>query len=103
MQRLNAMSQSQLDHVLEQCRSITEHNKKWFFSDDFFQIIADELARNVQTAQEQIAGQYTVDQWLNTRRTLRKNRMPVRKDQTRNIMMQLIRRIRQLQRLKDDQ
>ena len=103
MQRLNDMSQSQLDHVLEQCRSITEHNKKWFFSDDFFQIIADELARNVQTAQEQIAGQYTVDQWLNTRRTLRKNRMPVRKDQTRNIMMQLIRRIRQLQRLKDDQ
>jgi hypothetical protein len=89
--------------VLEQCRSITEHNKKWFFSDDFFQIIADELAKNVQAAQERIAGQYTVDQWLNIRRESRKNRMPVQKDQNRNIITQVIRRIRQLQRLKGDQ
>lgn len=103
MQRLNAMHQSQIDHVLEQCRSITEHNKKWFFSDDFFQIIADELAKNVQTAQKQIADQYTVDQWLHSRRACRKNRIPVRKDQSRNTLMQLIRRIRQSQCLKGDQ
>ena len=103
MQRLNAMGQLQLDHVLEQCRSITEHNKKWFFSDNFFQIITDELARNVQAAQEQIAGQYTVDQWLNTRRESRKNHVLPPKDQNRNTIIQLIRRIRQSQRLKDDQ
>jgi hypothetical protein len=103
MQRLHTMNPSQLDHVLTECKIIADHNKKWFFSNDFFQIVTDELARNVQAAKEQVTGQYTVEPWLNTRRTFRKNRVPVRKEQGISTMIRLIRLLRQSHQITDDQ
>jgi hypothetical protein len=94
MTRLNSLPAAEINAVLTQCKEIADYNKKWFFSDDFLKIIVDELTTNINSAHHQIIHKYTCNQWLDQRRKLRKNRLPVNKDYQRATLIKLIRELR---------
>ena len=94
MNRLKLLSPTELSAVLQQCHAIANYNKKWFFSNDFLDTITKELENNVNSAYHQIEHLYKCDQWLDTRRELRKNRVPVKKDYQRTTLIKLIRELR---------
>jgi hypothetical protein len=100
MNRLQSLSATELDAVLSQCKHITDHNKKWFFSDAFFKIIVDQLKHNVDIAYDQTKDKYKCNQWLEHRRELRKNKIPVKKDYERSMLIKLIRQLRNMHGIK---
>ena len=54
MTRLSSLPEKELSTVLLECQKISEHNKKLFFSQDFFEQIVSELIDNVNKASQSI-------------------------------------------------
>jgi hypothetical protein len=99
MQRLQSLSNNELDLLLDNCKSISDYNKNRFFSSDFLYQVTEELKENVDSALLQCQGQYHVKPWLDAisqRKKLRKNKMPVNKKSNLLVMFKLIKKLRRL-------
>lgn len=47
---LYQLPESEFRNLINRCRPIVEHNRQWFFSNEFEKILLDELHSNMQTA-----------------------------------------------------
>jgi len=99
MKRLQQLPEDQLNMILNCCKSIAEHNKKLFFSDNFLNQVTEELSQNVNNAFDKCQNSYQIEPWLNAikiRRELKKAQQPVKKDIQRLIMYRLVKKLKRL-------
>jgi len=68
MCRIAAMDPESKQHLLNQCRLIAEHNRRRFFSKNFFDSITDELHDNVMAAYDKHQGELDFDLWWKDRK-----------------------------------
>ena len=75
LDRIKSLPVCQQQKLVSQCREIAKHNRKHFFSDDFFNTIVNELEHNVNIAFNCNQGQLDLDLWWNTYQWYKKNKM----------------------------
>lgn len=68
MNRIATLPQTKQTELIEILRNIAAYNQQQFFSDEFFQQVVDQLARNVDTAFAQHQGQLDFSVWWQQRR-----------------------------------
>lgn len=76
MRQLSDLPDHELDHRLDCMQEAVDHNRRWFFSQEFANMIAAELAENLQHAFEQVKhtrGRLYLNRWprANKNRTKR--------------------------------
>lgn len=97
MKRIVELNDEDFNRLLVECRSIAQHNKKLFFSNEFLEKITSELKQNVDFAFKQSVDNYSVDIWmtmLKVRREERKQKIPVKNDAQKLTMLRLIRKLK---------
>jgi hypothetical protein len=80
MHRINQLPALQFDELLQKLKATTEHNRKRFYSNEFFQQVQAELVDNLTLAWPRVM-QTKGSVYLNTRRLLKQD--PVTKDLSR--------------------
>jgi hypothetical protein len=73
MNRLKNLSDTELESLLLHCKIIADHNRKHFFSEEFFKIITTELIDNVTKAYDKHYGELLFDFWWQDHKWRRKN------------------------------
>jgi hypothetical protein len=68
MNRIANLPQTKQTELIKILRSIADHNRQRFFSDDFFQLVVDQLKRNVNTAFAHHQGKLDFSVWWQQRR-----------------------------------
>lgn len=73
MKRIQNLPTEQRQQLIEICQGIAQFNRKHFFSNEFFDLITNELKRNVDTAYASHSGKISFDIWWADRKWRKKN------------------------------
>lgn len=71
MQRISAFTDQERLDFIEKTREICEHNRRWFFSEDFFNLIVDEFKKNLDKGLTEIENYKTGNMWFGLRELAR--------------------------------
>ena len=73
MKRIQQMPDNDKKSLIAACRSIAQHNRKRFFSKEFFNQVVEELERNVDFAGQRHGGELDLELWWRTTQWYKKN------------------------------
>jgi hypothetical protein len=65
MQQISAWNESTKKNKLEQAQEIAEYNRQWFFSQNFFDLVINELKTNLKLAFEELGQCNNYKPWIN--------------------------------------
>ena len=95
MSRISKLNESELNELLSNCQKIAEHNKKIFFSDEFQNLVIQELVTNVEQAYTSTGNQLDFENFWRVRQLYRKfSGKPVTKTGYRKESVYLLRQQR---------
>jgi hypothetical protein len=67
MQRISKLSAQDKKDFVSKTDAICKHNRDWFFSDDFFNLIIDEYKRNIDCGMQELYKFKTGNMWIDLR------------------------------------
>lgn len=91
----------QLEELLLEMDAICQHNRRWFFSDQFHDLVVEELRKNLTSGVQEVESTNTSTKWFNQRKFLssfpeiKRHQLAVRDYRSRQDIVDIVRIARQ--------